>query len=76
MTCDDTSKNPIDGVTVWLVVDSSRSFDKERQAVGKALASKFIKKLANEKPVTISVIASHAPSASYTVTIETITKIF
>lgn len=63
--CHDTRRNPIKGVDVWLVVDSSRSFDDERVAVGKALAEGFIRDLVEEVPVNISVIAGHAPSGPY-----------
>jgi hypothetical protein len=62
---EDTRRNPINGVDVWLVVDSSRSFDAARVAVGRALADGFIRDLSRNVPVRISVIAGHAPSGSY-----------
>lgn len=61
----DTRRNPISAVDIWLVVDSSRSFDSERQAVGRAVANSFIRNLVAQVPVNISVIASHAPSYPY-----------
>ncbi len=64
-TCTDTRRNPIKGVDVWLVVDSSRSFDDERVAVGRALADGFIRDLVQQVPVRISVIVGHAPSGPY-----------
>ncbi len=61
----DTRRNPINGVDVWLVVDSSESFDQARVAVGRALADDFLRNLVRDVPVRISVIAGHAPSGSY-----------
>ena len=62
----DTRRNPIEGVDVWLVVDSSRSFDAARGAVGRALADHFIANMVRDGlEVRVSVIAGHAPSGSY-----------
>ncbi|MCB0378596.1 MAG: hypothetical protein KDD33_08900 [Bdellovibrionales bacterium] len=60
-----TTKANVSGVTVWLVVDSSYSFDEERVAVGRAVVRGFMQSLNMNIPVTISVISSHAPSGSY-----------
>lgn len=62
---DNTTKPDITGVQVWLVVDSSRSFDEERRAVAVAMANSFITTLIKKVPVTVSVIAGHAPSSSW-----------
>lgn len=62
---DNTTKPNITGVQVWLVVDSSESFDDERRAVAKALANTFLATLLYKVPITISVIAGHAPSSNY-----------
>ncbi len=59
------TQNPIDGVHVWLVVDSSESFDDERLAVANAVTSGFLSSLQRQVPVTISVIVGHAPTSSY-----------
>lgn len=59
------TKNSIDGVNVWLVVDSSESFDDERLAVAKAVTAGFLTSLRRQVPVTISVIVGHAPSSAY-----------
>lgn len=64
-TYPDIRRNAINGVDIWLVVDSSRSFDDERVAVGRALADGFIRDLVRQVPVNISVIAGHAPSGPY-----------
>ncbi len=59
------TQNSIDGVQVWLVVDSSESFDDERLAVANAVTSGFLASLRRQVPVTISVIVGHAPSSAY-----------
>ncbi len=62
----DTRRTPINGVDVWLVVDSSGSFDAARVAVGQALADHFIADMVRDGvEVRVSVIAGHAPSGSY-----------
>ena len=58
----DITKESINGVSIWLVVDSSRSFDGERVAVANAITSGFLTALQKDVPVEISVIAGHAPS--------------
>ncbi|MEM7646496.1 MAG: hypothetical protein AAF203_06285, partial [Pseudomonadota bacterium] len=63
---DSRKKSGIDGITVWMIVDSSRSFDKERLAVAHAVTNGFLTVVENRVPVTISVITSHAPSEAYT----------
>jgi hypothetical protein len=67
----DTRRNPINAVDVWLVVDSSGSFNDdtdiidEREAVANAIAGDFIQQLAQQVPVRVSVIVGHAPSGPY-----------
>ena len=64
-TFGNTTKNNVNGVNVWLVVDSSRSFDQARLAVGRAVSRSFLSSLQHQVPVTVSVIPAHAPSSSY-----------
>lgn len=62
----DTRRNPINGVDVWLVVDSSQSFDAARVAVGQAVTDHFVAAMVRDGvEVRVSVIAGHAPSGSY-----------
>ena len=60
-----STKGNINGVNVWLVVDSSRSFDQARLAVGRAVSRSFLASLQHKVPVTVSIIPAHAPSSSY-----------
>lgn len=64
-TFGNTTKNNVNGVNVWLVVDSSLSFDQVRLAVGRAVSRSFLSSLQHQVPVTVSVIPAHAPSSSY-----------
>lgn len=62
---DNTTKPDVTGVQVWLVVDSSQSFDAGRRAVARAVANSFVTTLMKKVPVTVSVIAGHAPSSAW-----------
>ncbi|MCJ8277514.1 MAG: hypothetical protein MJK18_11785, partial [Bdellovibrionales bacterium] len=60
-----STKDGIAGINLWLVVDSSRSFDAARMAVARQVSQAFLTSLRHQVPVTISVIPAHAPSSSY-----------
>lgn len=63
--CKGSSGKKIGGVEVWLIVDSSRSFDEERVAVGRAILNGFIRAMGKGVPVVVKVIVGHAPSGPF-----------
>ena len=50
-------------VDLWLVVDASKSFDRERVEVGQAIVQGFVDATRMGVPVNVSVIAAHSPDS-------------
>gem|GEM_PF-3464958 len=60
---DTKRKTKVAGIELWLVVDSSNSFDIERVAVAEAIVNGFREACRLGVPVRISVIAAHTPES-------------